>query len=48
MRTTLRRNRFPWQSALSMTNFRNADLALDDRVVAPVTAGVCGIDAVSG
>jgi hypothetical protein len=47
-RTTLRRKRFPWQSALSRTNFRNAGPGADARIVVRVTGGVCGIDTVSG
>jgi hypothetical protein len=47
-RTTLRRNRFPWQSTSSMTNYTISALASGVRIVARVTGGARDIDAAWG
>jgi hypothetical protein len=47
-RTTLRRNRFPWQSTSSMTNSTIPALASGVRIVARVTGGARDIDAAWG
>jgi hypothetical protein len=47
-RTTLRRNRFPWQSTSSMTNSHNTGPASGVRIVARVTDDARDIDAAWG